>query len=190
MATLSAFIFTSLNGYTHDSDSDISWHVHGKEENEYAAKSLTANNILLFGRKTYELMVSYWPTPMALEHDPEIAVQMNTAEKIVCSNTLKKSDPIVIGWQNTSVMGGDVIQTIKDLKKTSTNNITILGSNSLVTQLAEKGLIDELQLMIDPIAISDGIPLFANLKHQLDLELQHVRALKSGVVLLSYTLNN
>lgn len=185
MATLSAFIFTTLNGYTHDPDGDISWHVHGKEENEYASKSLSAGNILLFGRKTYELMVSYWPTPMALEHDPEVAVQMNAAEKIVCSDTLKHSD-----WQNTRVIGGDVIETIKTLRKTSSHNITILGSNNLVTQLAQHGLVDELQLMIDPVAIGAGVSLFANLKSPLDFSLQHVRSMKSGVVLLSYNINN
>lgn len=185
MATLSAFIFTSLDGYTHNPEGDISWHVHGKEENEYASQSLAANNILLFGRKTYELMVSYWPTPMAMEHDPEVAVLMNAAQKIVCSNTIKSSD-----WQNTQVIGGDIISTLKSLKQTSARNITILGSNNLVTQLAEEGLIDELRLMIDPVAIGDGVSLFTNLSHPLSFSLEHVRAMKSGVVLLSYTFNN
>lgn len=185
MATLSAFIFTSLNGYCNALDGDISWHTHGEEENEYASKSLSANNTLMFGRKTYELMVSYWPTPIALEQHPELAVQMNTAQKIVCSNTLQTSD-----WQNTSVIGGDIFRAIKELKASSTQNITILGSNTLVTQLAEQGLIDDLQLMIDPVAIKDGVPLFKHLKSNLAFSLTEVRAMKSGVVLMSYTFNN
>jgi dihydrofolate reductase len=185
MATLSAFIFTTLNGYTHNTDGDISWHVHGKEENEYAARSLAANNMLLFGRKTYELMVSYWPNTLAMEHDPQVAARMNAATKLVCSNTLTSSD-----WQNTQVIGGDILSRLTQLKKNSDRNITILGSNSLVTQLAEKGLIDELQLMIDPVAIGSGVSLFAHVKHPLAFTLQQVRAMKSGVVLLSYIFNN
>ncbi|MES2779517.1 MAG: dihydrofolate reductase family protein [Bacteroidota bacterium] len=185
MATLSVFIFTSLNGCTHDIDGDISWHVHGEEENEFASKSLSSHNILLFGRKTYEMMVSYWPTPMALEHDPKLAAQMNNAEKIVCSNTLRNAE-----WQNTKVIGGDIFQAIKDLKATSPHNITILGSNTLATQLAEQGLIDELQLMIDPVAIENGVSLFATLNRPLSFSIKDMHVMKSGVVLLNYTFNN
>lgn len=182
MTTLSAFIFTTLNGYTHGVDGDISWHVHGEEENEYASKSLSSGNTLIFGRKTYELMASYWPTSMAIEQDPELANQMNQATKIVCSNTLTTVD-----WQHTQILSGDIFEHIRTLKKTSATNLTVLGSNTLVTQLAERGLLDELQLMIDPVAIEKGVSLFTGLNHPLSLSLQHTRIMKSGVLLLSYS---
>lgn len=183
MARLSAFVFTTLNGFLNDPNGDISWHHHGVEENEYASKSMEANNTLLFGRKSYELMASYWPTPMAMEHDASVAKGMNSANKIVFSNTLKNAD-----WQGTKIISGNIIEQVKDLKKTASQDMTILGSGTIVSLFAQNGLIDELNLMIDPIAIGSGSTLFAGVKESLNFELISTKTMKSGVVLLSYKL--
>ncbi len=99
MRKVSAFIFVTLNGYFEGPKRDISWHQHGPEENEYAVEMLKSGNTLLFGRVTYELMASYWPTPYALKNDPIVAEGMNSADKIVFSRTLKKVD-----WRNTRLV--------------------------------------------------------------------------------------
>jgi len=181
MKKISAFNFITLNGFLNDSDGDIGWHRHGVEENQFAADSLKSGNTLLFGRKTYEMMASYWPTPMAIQNDPDVAEGMNNTEKIVISKTIKKA-----GWKNTKVIGDDVLQEIKRLKELPGNDITILGSGSIVSLLAENDLIDEFQIMIDPVAIGSGVSIFQGIKQTLNLELTSVKIFKSGTVLLSY----
>jgi len=181
MKKISAFNFMTLNGYLNDQDGDISWYRHGVEENQFAADSLKSGNILLFGRKTYEMMANYWPTPMAIQNDPDVAEGMNNADKIVISKTIKKA-----AWKNTKVIGENVVQEIKRLKELPGNDITILGSGSIVSLLAENDLIDEFQIMIDPVAIGSGTSLFQGINLTLNLELTSVKTFKSGTVLLSY----
>lgn len=182
MRKVSVFNFATLNGYFEGpKKGDISWHRHGGEEAEYSAESLKSGNTLLFGRVTYEMMVSYWPTPMAMENFPIVAEGMNKAEKIVFSRTLKK-----VAWNNTRLLKGNIVEEIKKMKQMHGKDMTLLGSGSILTQFAEQGLIDEYQIMVDPVAIGDGTPMFKGIKHQLDLKLTKTRTFKNGVVLLCY----
>ncbi|WP_379091930.1 dihydrofolate reductase family protein [Pedobacter sp. UC225_65] len=181
MSKLSVFNFISLDGYYKDLNNGIDWHQHGQEEGDFSAKSLGQDNILLFGRITYQMMASWWPTQLAIDTMPEVAKGMNTAEKIVCSNTLQTAD-----WQNTRIMSGDVWTQLAALKQTATKNITILGSGNLTKQLAEAGLIDHYQIMIDPVAIGKGTAIFKDIQQQLKLKLTNMQSFKSGTVLLSY----
>lgn len=181
MGTLGVFNFITLNGFYKGANNDTSWHRHGAEESQYASDSMkSGNGMLLFGRTTYEMMASFWPTPEALKNLPEVAKGMNNAEKIVFSKTLKKAD-----WQNTKVVG-DLIGEVKKLKETTDKNMTVLGSGSIITQLAENDLVDEYGIMVDPVALGSGTPIFNNFKGKLDLELVNSRVFKSGVVLLTY----
>jgi dihydrofolate reductase len=181
MGKLSTFTFITLNGYYNGLNGDISWHRHGTEENEYAAAGLRSDSILLFGRVTYQMMAGYWPTPMALENDPVVAAGMNAAEKIVFSRTLKKA-----GWNNTRLIGHNIFAEIKKLKQSSVKDMTLLGSGSILTQFADHGLIDEYQIMVDPVVLGTGTPIFKDLRHKLDLKLTMTRTFMSGVVLLCY----
>src|ERR1041384_6855121 len=98
MRRLTVFNFVSMNGYFKGANEDISW-AHSRPENDYGAEMLKAGDVLLFGRKTYEVMVQLWPTPEAMKSAPEIAEGMNKAEKIVFSRTLDQA-----AWNNTHVM--------------------------------------------------------------------------------------
>ena len=171
----------TLNGYFKGPNEDISWHRHGQEESEYAAEGAKSESILLFGRKTYEMMASYWPTPMAAHNDPEVAEGMNKSEKIVFSTTLKKTE-----WKNTRLIKNDIIAEIRKLKKTAGKDMVILGSGSIVTQFAKAGIIDNYQFMIDPVALGDGVSIFKGITTKLDLKLTDTKTFKSGVVLLCY----
>ncbi len=182
MGRLGVFNFVSLNGFFKGPGGDISWHVHGAEENEYAAESLKSGSILLFGRVTYEMMAGYWPTPLALQNNPTVAEGMNNAEKIVFSRSLKKAE-----WKNTRLVRGNLPDEVRRLKASEEKDLTVLGSGSIVTQLAEHRLIDEYQIMIDPVVLGEGTPVFNNIKQKLNLKLTGTRTFKSGVVLLSYT---
>src|SRR3569832_511800 len=144
MRKLTMYNFITLNGFYKGPGGDLSWHKHGHEESEFSASSLSAENILLFGRVTYEMMAGYWPTPMAMENTPEVAEGMNKAEKIVFSNTLAQAT-----WHNTRIVKGDIIAEIRKLKQLPGNDMTILGSGSIVSQFADAGLIDEYQIMVD-----------------------------------------
>jgi dihydrofolate reductase len=97
------------------------------------AGGLASGDTLLFGRVTYEMMAAFWPTPDAAKYDPLVAEEMNKADKIVFSRTLKKA-----AW-----------------------------NNSIITQLADQGLIDEYQIMLDPVAIGGGSAIFKGLKTNL-----------------------
>jgi dihydrofolate reductase len=181
MGKLTVFNFITLNGYFKGPGGDLSWHKHEGEESEYASEGLASGSILLFGRITYEMMASWWPTPEAIKTNPEIANGMNEAEKIVFSRTLKKAE-----WNNTKLIKDNLAEEIKKLKQLPGKSVTVLGSGSIVTQLAEQGLIDDYQLMVDPVALGDGTPLFKNISHPLNLKLTNTRTFKSGVVLLCY----
>lgn len=181
MRKVIVFNFVTLNGYFKGPKGDISWHKHDAEENEYAVEMLKSGNTLLFGRVTYELMVSYWPTPNAIENDPIIAEGMNNADKIVFSRTLKK-----VEWNNTRLVKDNIEEEIGKMKQMPGKDMTLLGSGSILTQFAEQGLIDEYQIMVDPVVLGDGTPIFKGIKHQLDLKLTSTRTFRSGVVLLCY----
>jgi dihydrofolate reductase len=181
MRKLRAFNFITLNGYFKGPNGDTSWHKHGgEEENKYAEEGAQSKSTLLFGRVTYKMMASYWPTAMAIENNPIVANGMNEAEKIVFSKTLKKAD-----WKNTLIVT-NAEEEIRKMKKAKGNDMTILGSGSIITQLAQAGLIDEFQLMVDPIALGAGTTLFKNISPPLHLKLTNTKAFKSGVVLLCY----
>ena len=182
MNKLTSFTFITLNGFFKGQNEDTSWHHHGGEAAKFANNASSADNLLLFGRKTYEMMAGFWPTPMAAELFPIVAENMNKSQKIVCSNTLKKAD-----WKNTSLLNGDIAGQIKQLKQNGKRDITILGSGSLLTQLSDAGLIDQYTIMLDPVALGKGTSIFEGIKNNLELKLTSSRVFESdGIILLNY----
>jgi dihydrofolate reductase len=181
MGKLSMYNFITLNGFYKGAREDISWHQHGSEEMEYAEEGAQSGATLLFGRRTYDMMSSYWPTPQARQATPALAEAMNNAEKIVFSKSLKNAV-----WQNTTVVGGNIVREMKKLKKIKGKDMTILGSGSIVSLFAKNGLIDEYQIMVDPVSIPKGTPIFKGVRSHLNLNLVGTRTFKSGVVLLTY----
>jgi dihydrofolate reductase len=181
MRKVTVFNFITLNGYFQGLNGDISWHRHEQEENEFSDEKSQLGNMLLFGRMTYQQMASFWPTPAAMQMAPVTADGMNKSEKIVFSRTLEKAD-----WKNTRLVKDDLIGTVKKLKEEPGNDMTVLGSGSIITQLAEAGLIDEYGFMIDPVALGEGVPVFKGIKNQLDLKLTSVKSFKSGVLFVTY----
>jgi dihydrofolate reductase len=170
MRRITTFNFVTLNGFFKRPDNDINWHKHGEEENEYSIDSLKEGDILLFGRTTYEMMEGFWESDMAKETNPKVAKGMNNSEKIVFSTTMQKAD-----WNNTTLIKNNIVEEIRKMKATPGNDMAILGSGTIVTWFAEAGLIDDFQIMVDPVAIGAGVPTFDNLKGQLHLKLTNIR---------------
>jgi dihydrofolate reductase len=182
MRTISAFNFLTINGFYKGINEDISWHIHGEEGNQYSIDSLQSGNILMFGRVTYEMMYSFWPTDTAYSMFPVVAEKMNASEKLVVSNSMNAAS-----WHNSTIISGDIINQISELKNSPGKNISILGSGTLITALTDAGLIDEYELLIDPLAIGKGTPIFQNIKNTLNLELASSRVFeKSRSILLKY----
>jgi dihydrofolate reductase len=181
MAQLSSFTFISLDGYYKGPGEDLSWHRHGGEEAAFSEQSLKSENILLFGRKTFEMMAAFWPTEQASQAFPVVAAGMNNAQKIVCSRTLKQPN-----WDPATIINDDLPGAVRRLKENADRDITILGSGSIVTQLAEEKLIDTFQIMIDPVALGAGTSLFSKIKTPLNLSLTDSKVFRSGVILLTY----
>ncbi|HLP13446.1 MAG TPA: dihydrofolate reductase family protein [Flavobacteriales bacterium] len=178
MGKLSSFTFITLNGHFKGPGEDTSWHNHSNAAGKFANKASQSASILLFGRKTYEMMAAFWPTEMAAKLFPVVAANMNKAQKIVCSKKLKKAD-----WNNTTILKGDIVTEIKKLKRRKTE-ITILGSGSLITQLTDAGLIDQYSIMLDPVAIGKGASIFDGIKNNLELKLTSSKVFKKDSILV------
>jgi len=178
---LRVFNFITLDGYFEGPNHDISWHRHGVEENEFAAQMLGLGSLRLFGRVTFELMASHWQTPLAFEQTPLIAQAMNASEKIVFSRTLQN-----VQWSNTRLLKGDIGQEMRKMKLLPGKDMTLLGSGSIVSQFADQGLIDEYQIMIDPVPLGDGSPICKGIRNRQRLQLTMTRSFRSGSVLLCY----
>jgi dihydrofolate reductase len=184
MRELVAFINVTLDGYFAGPNGDLSWAHEGNQDaewNAFVADNAKSGGQLLLGRVTYELMASYWPTPQALEHDPVVAEGMNNLPKVVFSRTLDKAS-----WKNTKLVKGDMAAEVRKLKQEPGEGMAILGSGSVVSQLAQAGLIDEYQLMVNPVALGEGKTLFAGIKEKLTLKPTRTRTFGNGNVLLCY----
>lgn len=185
MAKLSTFNFITLNGFYKGKNEDISWHNFGEDEQKVSDELSNHGNTLLFGRITYELMANYWTSNDALKNDPLTAKGMNESKKVVFSKTLDQA-----AWQNTVLIKKDIFDAVRKLKQESSADLTILGSGQIVTQLSEAGLIDTYSFMINPIALGSGSSIFAGLSKKLSLQFESSRALKSGNVLLNYSMKS
>ncbi len=182
MRRLAAFEFVSLDGFFVDAQGDMGWaHKHDPEWNEFSAANAGGESTLLFGRVTYEMMASFWPTPAAAQAAPLVAEAMNRMPKVVFSRTLASAS-----WQNTVLVKGDLAAEVRKLKSQAGPAITLLGSGSLVSQLTEASLIDEYQIVVCPIVLGRGRTLFETVPRRRVLKLIKTRAFGNGNVVLWY----
>lgn len=189
MGKISVFDTISLDGYFTDASNDMSWaHVapDDAEWNSFVQGNASAHNsgqtnVLVFGRVTYEMMIKFWPTPMATQSMPEVAKHMNAAPKIVFSNSLSEAT-----WQNTKLVKGDAVKEMRRIKNEAGPDMTILGSGKLIAALTQAGLIDSYQLVLRPIALGSGRSLFEGVTGRPTLKQTDSRVFKNGNVVLSY----
>ncbi|MFL5488094.1 MAG: dihydrofolate reductase family protein [Gemmatimonadaceae bacterium] len=184
MRRLHVFNSVTLDGYFSGPDGDLSWaHKNDPEWNDFVAGNAKGESTLLFGRKTYEMMVAFWPTPAAMEQFPDVAKGMNDAPKVVFSRTLKKSP-----WKNTTVVNGDPAAEVRKLKSQNGPGMTLLGSGTIVAQLTDARLIDQYQVVVNNVVLGEGRTMFEGVKKKVDLKLANTRSFKNGNVVLTYEL--
>lgn len=183
MQKLIVFNHISMDGYFVDANRSMQWAKphQDAEWNDFVSENAQGNGALLFGRVTYDLMVGYWPTPMAAQHMPAVAERMNQLPKIVFSRTLSQ-----VSWNNTKLVKGDLASEIQKLKKEPGGGLTILGSGTIVSQLAQGGLIDEFHIVVNPIVLGKGRTMFDGFTQTLNLKLAKSRAFGNGNVVLVY----
>jgi dihydrofolate reductase len=169
--------FVSLDGVINHMDK---WHFDfmDAESSDLAMKQLVSSNAVLMGRRTYEVYAGAWPN-----RDGEYADRINAIPKYVASTTLTSVD-----WANTTVLSGDLVEAVTELKQTSDGDILMHGYGPVAKTLLSGGLLDELHLWVHPqlagIGGPDDVLLSEGLNSRLDL--LDVQRLASGVVVLSY----
>ena len=181
MRRLVLFNMVTLDGYFAGPAGEIDWHRVDSEFNDFAVEQLNSAGSLIFGRLTYEIMASYWPTTQAIDDDPLVAKKMNNIPKFVFSRTLDQVD-----WENTRLVKNDAAAEVAKLKQQAGGDLFIFGSANLASSLTRHGLIDEYRLMVNPVLLGNGQPLFENLDHRLSLNLVRTKTFRSGNVLLYY----
>jgi len=183
MRKLTVFNQVSVDGYFTDAKSDLSWAKQNQDDEfrEFVAGNASGEAELLFGRKTYEMMASYWPTPMARQNDPVVAEGMNNLPKVVFSRTLDKAS-----WNNTKIVKSDPAAAVRKMKSESGNDMVLMGSGTIVSQLAQAGLIDEYQFVVIPIVLGKGRTMFEGVDEKFPLKLTKTRSFGNGDVVLWY----
>jgi len=183
MRRLVVFNNLSIDGRFVDQDGNMGWAKGGNDEEfeAFGSENARGGGTLIFGRITYELMASFWPTRQAIDSLPVVAERMNNGSKVVFSRTLRKAS-----WNNTRLVKGDMVAEVRRMRKEPGDGMVILGSGSVVSQLAGEGLIDEYQIVLNPVALGGGRTMFDGIKEKLNLKLTNSRVFRSGKVFLCY----
>jgi dihydrofolate reductase len=187
MKKLSVFNHVTVDGLFAGPNGEIEWFqaVHDDEWQRYAQQHADlSHHTLMFGHTTYDMMKSWWPTPVAMHMDPAMAEVMNNSPKVVFSKQLLSAEDEP-NWKNIRVFHHIDVEEIRTLK--SKEDITILGSGTIVQQLSNLRLIDEYALVVVPIILGKGKPLFKDVERT-DLKLVEARTFRNGIALLRYQL--
>jgi len=185
MRKLVLFMHISLDGFVTDSKGKMDWINIDEEMFDYAGQRTREADTALYGRGTYHIMESYWPTaadkPNATKHDIEHAAWYNQVDKVIVSKTLKGTDRL-----KTRIISENLTSEIRKLKEGPGKEIIMFGSPTLAHTLTEENLINDYWLFVNPILLGKGLPLFNSLKHTVKLKLLANKSFASGVVCLHY----
>jgi len=184
MRKVNVFNSVTLDGYFSGAGGDLSWAHNAPPDAEFldfVEENAKGGGELLFGRVTHDLMAGYWPTPEALQANPVVAERMNGLPKVVFSRTLKSSP-----WSNTRVVNGDPAAEVRKMKESPGEDMVILGSGSIVSQLTKAGLIDDYQVVMIPVVLGKGKTMFDGIPEKRALRLINSRKFGNGNVFLRY----
>jgi dihydrofolate reductase len=184
MGKLIVFNSVSLDGFFVDMKGDMSWahnSIVDKEWDAFVEGNASGGGVLVFGRITYELMNSYWPTPMAARNDPVVSERMNNLQKVVFSRTMDRAT-----WANTRLVKDGMTAEIRKMKNDPTSGMAIMGSGTIVSQLTQERMIDEYQIVVVPIILGKGRTMFEGVEDRLNLKQISSRSFANGNVFLVY----
>ncbi len=190
-----AFDRVSADGYFSAEDGGLNWAMPDPELDKAAVDRTPGGNTILFGRRTYDMFEKFWPHALddsptspdphaAGRRTPEMramAVWINDAQKLVFSKTRRD-----VTWKNSKLLHELDVQNIEALKRQPGKDMMIFGSGSVVSQLTERGLIDEYDYVVSPVLLGKGRSLIDGVTKSVSLELLEVKQTKAGNVLLRY----
>jgi dihydrofolate reductase len=186
MRKLIFFMHTSLDGFVTGPNGEMEWINLDDEMFDFVATMTQQADTALYGRVTYQLMQSYWPTAgerlNATKHDIEHSTWYNKVSKIVLSNTISEK-----GLINTRIISDKLSEYINKIKQQDGKNILIFGSPSASHSLLNQGLIDEFWVLVNPVLLGQGIPLFKNITEIINLKLIESKTFPCGVIALHYS---
>lgn len=180
MRTVYAYDFVSLDGYHATPDGGTDWFRNDDELERYSAAQGEHIDTIVMGRRTFELMASYWPTPDAYRDDPVVAGFMNDLPKVVASTTLT-SHP----WGPTEFVADDVVGRLRALKETPGKDVAVFGSSTLLASLLPTGVVDEVRVVLQPVVLGAGLR-FLDGARGVTLERLSVREFGNGSTLLTF----
>jgi dihydrofolate reductase len=191
------FNLISLDGFFAGEDGNIYWQNVDEEFNKFAVEHTKEFGAIIFGKTTYKLFKEFWPALLASEsvaggpgavtdpkmspEDREIAKTIDDMEKIVFSKSLQE-----VTWKNSKLFHDIDPEIVKKWKEADGKPMVIFGSGTIVAQMTNLGLIDEYRLMVNPIILGKGKPMFVDLKQMKKLKLINSRTFSNGNVLLTY----
>jgi dihydrofolate reductase len=181
MRNIILFNLVTLDGFFAGPNGEIDWHRVDDEFNTFAIEQMNTADGLIFGRVTYQMMESYWPTPTAMKDDPIVADKMNSIPKIVVSRTLQTAE-----WNNTRLVKENITEEFVKLKQQPGRDLFIFGSAGLAATLIQHDLIDEYRLIVNPVVLGSGIPLFQSIREPFHLKHVKTKTFLNGNVLLIY----
>jgi len=184
MRRLVLFMHVSVDGFVGGPNGEMDW-IHVDEDMfEYAGQQTDNADTALYGRRTFEMMQSYWPTaadlPNATKHDIQHSQWYSSVEKLVVSRTMQNE------FKNVTMLRENIADEVAKRKQESGKNIVIFGSPSAAHLLMQHNLIDDYWLFINPVILGGGIPLFKDVQERLKLKLVWNKIFDSKVVGLHY----
>jgi dihydrofolate reductase len=183
MGKIIAAINMSLDGFCDHTEMSVDDEIH-----QHYNELLKNAGVLLYGRVTYQLMESYWPLvvqkPTGNKPVDEFGVLIDNIPKIVYSRSLKN-----VKWKNSTLRHEVVREDVFDLKNQAGKDV-VVGSPGLISSFTHGGLVDEYQLMVHPVILGTGLPLFRNISDRIHLELLDAKKFNGGAILLYYKVKN
>ena len=191
MNKIISFMHISLDGFVAGLNGEMDWIKVDEEIFDYVGKRISEGDTALYGRVTYQMMESYWPTaadkPTATKHDIEHAKWYSKVHKVVLSKTMKDAS-----LTNTKIISDNLSDSINEIKQSrngGSKDILLFGSPTATHSLMQQNLIDGYWLFVNPIILGQGIPLFADIKDKIKLKLLTTRQFTCGVTELNYTVD-
>lgn len=178
----------SLDGFVAGPNGEMNWIKANEEIFDFVGKRISRGDTALYGRATYEMMEGYWPTaadkPNASRHDIEHSAWYSKVHKVVLSKTMKGA-----GLTNTTIISDNLTDGINKIRQGAGEDILLFGSPTATHSLMKLNLIDGYWLFVNPIILGQGIPLFADIKEKIKLNLVSTQPFACGVTELNYTVD-
>ena len=175
----------TLDGFLAGPNNEMDWVMVDQTMGQYEDDLISSADTLILGRVTYQSFAGSWPyvpeNPSASEGEKVYARKLNSMRKIVFSKSLEKAE-----WNNSQLMRGILPEEIVRMKQEPGKDMVIYGSASVVQAFTKLGLIDEYQLLVHPVVLGSGKPLFAGLANPAHLRLLQTKSFPSGVIGLYY----